>query len=164
MQSIRVVWLCLEYLPIDGFRLRQTPGLMVFQRGPDGLGDRRIHGVRACRLNFPKRPATLLVPLAAATGTWIVTTDFFHNCLLSHLFITCRNYGPRQPPLRGQEVDSIIVAFYLEDIDFTCRKSDHGNFGAQAERIPMTMYCARSPALFCKCENSRRRECNRSEE
>src|SRR5450756_2421716 len=91
MQRIRVVRRCLEYLPIDGFCLRQTPGLMVLQRGLDGLGDRRIHGVRACRLNFPKRPATLLVSLAAATWAWIVTAELFHHCLLSHLFFTCRH-------------------------------------------------------------------------
>src|SRR5450756_2216193 len=86
MQRIRVVWRYLEYLPIDGFCLRQTPGLMVFQRGLDGLGDRRIHGVRPCGLIFLKRPATLLVSLAAATGAWIVTADLFHNRLRSHWF------------------------------------------------------------------------------
>src|SRR5450830_1730786 len=79
MQSIRVVWRYLEYLPIDGFCLRQTPGLMVLQRGLDGLGDRRIHGVRPCRLNFLRRPATLHVSLAAATWAWIVTADLFHD-------------------------------------------------------------------------------------
>src|SRR5450759_2956879 len=89
MQSIRVVWRYLEYSPIDGFCLRQTPGLMVLQRGLDGLGDRGIHGVRACRLNFLKRPATLLVSHAAATGARIVTADLFHNRLLSHLFFSC---------------------------------------------------------------------------
>src|SRR5665811_1873096 len=94
MQRIGVVRRCLEYLPIDGFCLGQTPGLMVLQRGLDGLGDRRIHGVRACRLNFPKRPATLLVFLATATGAWIVTADLFHNRLLSHVFFSCRHSRP----------------------------------------------------------------------
>src|SRR5450759_792465 len=105
MQSIRVVWRCLEYAPIDGFCLRQTPGLMVLQRGLDGLGDRRIHGVRPCRLSFPKRPATLLVSLAAATGAWIVTADLFHNRLLSQLFFSCNRlatFPGRQLPGCGQ--------------------------------------------------------------
>src|ERR1035437_10379819 len=81
MQRIRVVWRYLEYLPIDGFCLRQTSGLMVLQRGLDGSGDRRIQEVRTSRLNFPERGATLLVFLAAATGAWIVTADLFHNYL-----------------------------------------------------------------------------------
>jgi hypothetical protein len=77
MQRIRVVWRHLEYLPIDGFRLRQAPGLVVLERGPEGRG--RIHGVRACRLNVPKQPATLLVSLAAAAGAGIVTAGLIHS-------------------------------------------------------------------------------------
>ena len=65
MQRIGVIWRYLEYLPIDGFCLRQAPGLVVFQCSLDGLRDRCIHGVRPCRLNFLKRPATIGLPHSA---------------------------------------------------------------------------------------------------
>jgi len=59
MQSIRVVWCQLEYLPIDGLCLGQSPGL-------EGIGNRRIKRVRRRRLNGRGPLATLLAPYSAA--------------------------------------------------------------------------------------------------
>lgn len=76
MQCIGLTGFNLEYLPINGFCLRKSSGLMVFQGNSYYLRNRRVRNVRYFLL-ITLRSATLLIFFAAATRTWIVPPNFF---------------------------------------------------------------------------------------
>ena len=79
MQRIRMVWCHLQQLLIEGACLRQTPGLMVRQRGLQGLGYRGYLGGLVCRVSFFTPLAALFIFLAAIAWAWIVAASFAHR-------------------------------------------------------------------------------------
>ena len=76
-----MVWRCLEYLLIDGVCLRQSPGLVVRQRGLQSLNVSGCIRMLSCRMSFITPLATLFIFLAAIARARIVATSFAHIIL-----------------------------------------------------------------------------------